>query len=98
MPPPKLVDFREPERDIYSEECSELLEQLGEVDEEEEPETAAPPEKSSLPKVTSVIPKANVILPEEGDRVGLPPLELNTELNDLPRNLSTPGKFVELSK
>lgn len=93
-PAPQLGDFQEPERDIYSEECSELLDRLGELEEEdeEEPKPPTPPEKSSLPKVTSVIPKANVIFLEEGDRVGLPPLELNTELYDLSKNLSTPGK------
>ncbi|XP_066260319.1 EH domain-binding protein 1 isoform X2 [Euwallacea similis] len=97
LPAPRPSDFLEPERDVYSETCSELLEQLEDVEEEE------PVEKSTLPKVTSFIPKADVMThsSKKEENVGgkiatnLPPLELNKDLIETPKSQqksTTPGQ------
>ncbi|CAH1126450.1 unnamed protein product [Ceutorhynchus assimilis] len=83
LPPPKPSDFKEPELDIYSEECLELLENLGEE------------EESSLPKITGVISKVDVACTNEKEIIKLPPLELNKDFIETPKNsqkLTTPGQ------
>lgn len=96
LPPPKASDFLESDRDIYSEECSELLENLDNLEEEEL--------AFDKPKVTGVITKAEVTSPSKKDKVvvgrdgggvKLPPLELNKDLIETPKNqqkLTTPGE------
>ncbi|XP_050312320.1 EH domain-binding protein 1-like isoform X1 [Anthonomus grandis grandis] len=70
-PPPKPSDFREEERDLYSEECTELLENLEELEGDPPPAVEDPPKPQ------------------------LPPLELNREYIEAPKNqqkLTTPGQ------
>lgn len=99
LPPPKPSDFPEPDRDIYSEECSDLLENLDNLEEDE------PFDKPSLPKVTGVTPKGDVMVVSPSGKncevdsksAGgkLPPLELNRDLIETPKNpqkLTTPGQ------
>ncbi|XP_066151430.1 EH domain-binding protein 1 isoform X2 [Euwallacea fornicatus] len=97
LPAPKPSDFLESDSDIYSVTCSELLEQLEDVEEEE------PVDKPTLPKVTSFIPKADIMTHNSrreenvGGRMAtnLPPLELNKDLIDTPKSQqksTTPGQ------
>ncbi|XP_060519284.1 EH domain-binding protein 1 isoform X2 [Cylas formicarius] len=84
IPPPKESDFVEPDRDFYSEECSDVLERLDSSDD------------TSKVNASGVESKFTDGDKENGNRsVGLKPLELDKDYIETPKNsqkLTTPGQ------
>lgn len=90
VPPPRESDFANNDNDIYSEECTELLDKLENLEEECETELSTvnisnPPAS----KTTEASVQKNVNLKLE-------PLELkeHIEMPKAPQKLTTPGKIL----
>lgn len=96
VPPPKESDFLSPERDIYSDRCTELLDNLESVTEETENDF-----KSDTPPVNSNS-KSNVNnqktnLNNKNINLKLTPLDLKEDHIEVPKNqqkLTTPGNVI----
>ncbi|XP_076263621.1 EH domain-binding protein 1-like isoform X1 [Rhynchophorus ferrugineus] len=99
IPPPKASDFLELERDIYSEECSDALDKLDNLEEDDSFE------RPTIHKLTNVSSsKTDLPLPSQPARqennnknanLKLPLLDLNKDLIDTPKHqqkLTTPGQ------
>ncbi|XP_030753930.1 EH domain-binding protein 1 isoform X3 [Sitophilus oryzae] len=99
FPAPKVTDFPAIDRDIYSEECSDLLDKLDNLEEDDlldrKPTTA--------PKIVSVSTKPEVTLTSKpiaetnnkNASLKLPPLDLNKDHIETPKHqqkLTTPGQ------
>lgn len=90
VPPPKASDFVNNENDIYSEECSELLDKLEEEDNEDDLSSS----QESPPKAPA---ETNVNNNNKHVNLKLRPLELKEQHIETPKNqqkLTTPGKTV----
>lgn len=96
-PPPKASDFVNLESDIYSERCTELLDNLESVTEETESDfkLEPPPVNSNANKTNVNIQTQKTNLSKNHINLKLTPLELKEDHIDLPKNqqkLTTPGK------
>ncbi|KAH1004093.1 EH domain-binding protein 1 isoform X3 [Dendroctonus ponderosae] len=95
MPLPNASDFQDTERDIYSEECCAILENLEDLEEEESVEN---PSVANLVSVTAKVETVTPVKEEtisRGGNIKLPPLELDRDLIETPKNqqkLTTPGQ------
>lgn len=104
VPVPKESDFALPESDIYSEQCTELLDNLESVIEETETdfkmEMPVPQQPTTKPNVNTAPSKTNKneknIQNEKNINLNLKLLELKEDHIELPKNqqkLTTPGMF-----
>lgn len=98
MPPPKESDFLSPESDVYSERCTELLDNLESVTEETENdlqlEAPAVSISSKSNNVNNQSQKTN--LNNKNINLKLTPLDLKEDHMEMPKNqqkLTTPGKI-----
>lgn len=96
VPPPKQSDFASPENDLYSERCTELLDNLESVTEETENDFKLESQSvNSMPKINNgnnVTSKSSLNI--KNNNLKLTPLDLKEDNIELPKNqqkLTTPG-------
>ncbi|KAJ8922190.1 hypothetical protein NQ315_004125 [Exocentrus adspersus] len=92
VPPPKESDFPRNDNDIYSERCTELLDKLENLEEENEAEISSI--KNNLPSATKPVKPTELNGVERNVNIKLEPLELkeHIETPKAPQKLTTPGQ------
>lgn len=91
IPPPRKSDFNESERDFYSENCMEVLDRLGEEDEDGNDNLPTPStkENKNLTNHNNVQASQNV---DKNVNLKLKPLELEADQSKNQQKLTTPSQ------
>lgn len=96
VPPPRETDFVNPENDLYSERCSELLDNLESVVEETENDfNSEESTDTTNSKTIATNISSNINIINKNINLKLAPLDLREDHIELPKNqqnLTTPGK------